>query len=68
MPQVVSIPGCGPMVCSDYEEMAAAIDSLYAVAEDQPLATDRALGALAAEANREGAVRPATGSKEPEPG
>ena len=68
MPQVVSIPGCGPMVCSNYEEMTAAIDTMYAVAEDQPLAPDRAFGALAAEVNRERAVRPSAASKEPEPG
>ena len=53
MPQLVTIEGCGAMVCSTYDEMAAVIDRAYAVEEDQPLTIGRAFGSLAAQAAQE---------------
>jgi len=47
MSRVVLIPGCGPMACSTYEEVAAAIDRAYAIPPDQPLPIARVFAELA---------------------
>jgi hypothetical protein len=52
------------MVCSTYDEMTAALDRTFAVAEDEPLRIDEALATLAAEARPEVVPRPVG----PEPG
>jgi hypothetical protein len=67
MPHLAHIAGCGPMACSSYEEMTAAIDRIYAVAEDQPIAFGAAVADLAAQARQPVATpRPRVGLK-PEP-
>lgn len=47
MSRVVLIPGCGPMACSTYVEVAAAIDRAYASPPDQPLPLARVFAELA---------------------
>ena len=37
MSKLVQIPGCGPMVCSTYGEIAAVIDRAYAGPANRPL-------------------------------
>ena len=67
MPQLVTIAGCGPMVCSSYEEMTAAIDRIYAVPEDQPLAVGEAFAGLAAHARPPAPAKPSLAGPEPAP-
>jgi hypothetical protein len=65
MPELVAIPGCGPMVCSTYEEMMAAVDRIYGVAEDQPLPFGDAFAAPAARARPAPAIAPPGDLSEP---
>jgi hypothetical protein len=67
MPQLADIAGCGLMACSNYEEMTAAIDRVYAVAEDQPLSLDEAFAALAVQARPPSMANLPKAGPEPEP-
>lgn len=64
MPRLATIAGCGEMVCSTYDEITAAIDPAYSVAEDQPLSLHPAFATLADRARTEAVVH----QPDPEPG
>jgi hypothetical protein len=68
MPRLATIAGCGEMVCSTYEEMAAIVDRVYAVAEDEPLSLGEAFATLARHAGREPPRPPERAAGLPVPG
>jgi hypothetical protein len=47
MSNLITINGCGPMVCSSYRELTTAIDRAYAGPKDQPLQWNGILASLA---------------------
>ena len=51
MPRLVFIKGCGPMVCSTYGEITAAIDRAFTAPNDRPVPMGAAFASLAAESN-----------------
>jgi hypothetical protein len=53
MARVILIPGCGPMACSRYDEVAAAMDRAWAAPRAAPLPVGRIFASLAADAARQ---------------
>lgn len=66
MSRIVWIDGCGQMARSNYREVAAAFDRVYALPRDRPLRIADALAELAA--GPEAEARPKPANADPEPG
>ncbi|HUE12969.1 MAG TPA: hypothetical protein VMR25_02290 [Planctomycetaceae bacterium] len=47
MAKLLTVDGCGPMVCSNYRELTAAIDKAYAGPRNRPLEWNGILASLA---------------------
>jgi hypothetical protein len=52
VPRLVSIKGCGTLVCSTYAEIADAVDRSFDVPKDRPLPIQAAFESLAADARQ----------------
>jgi len=67
MPRAIFIKGCGLMACFSYTEVAAAMDSAYAVPSSQPLPMAEVLASPTPETGRDGPARQDS-PPAPEPG
>jgi hypothetical protein len=67
MPRVVLIEGSGPMACSTYGEMTAAVDRAFKAPRDQPLPMRRELAGLWEEARLAPPLRPERAPELPGP-